>query len=85
MLNALIDRKYGNISGAGQPAVIQNHLQVSRNGSGAIRGDEYPVNEIRAGQVELGFGNRHTLVLQKGRRIICQGFDNMAKIHFSSS
>jgi hypothetical protein len=52
MLDALIDGEDRNIPGPGEPAVVEDHVEISQNVWSAIAGGEDPIDEIGAGQVQ---------------------------------
>jgi hypothetical protein len=58
MLDALVHGQDGQVAGAGQPARAEQGGQAFHDRHAAVRGDEDPVHEVRAGQVQglLGDG-----------------------------
>jgi hypothetical protein len=71
VLDTLIDRKNGHIPGSAQPAVVEHTGYASQNPGGSVCVHEYPVDEIRAGNVERIRRNLG-LVLQQGLCFIAE-------------
>ena len=65
MLDALIDRQDRHVAGAGEPAVIEQRLQLAEHRHRAVRIEVNALDEIGARQVQRLFRNRLALVLQQ--------------------
>src|SRR5260370_24488317 len=64
MLNTLVDRQDRNVSGAGQPAVIQQRLQLPQDRRRPIGLRANSVDKIRPRQMKLALRNRLGLVIE---------------------
>ena len=72
VLDALVDREDRDVAGAGQPAGVDQPLQVAQDGGGTIAVHEHPVDEVRAGQVQVVLGDRLALVLEEALRVVSE-------------
>src|SRR6266849_9292164 len=72
MLDPLVYRQDGQVTGATQSAVVEQRLQAAQGPGGPIAADPDPFHEVRAGQMELGFGNGVRGVLQEVLGIVAE-------------
>ena len=70
MLDALVHRQDGKITGPGQPAMIEQGGQGTQDVNGPITGHKYAVQEIRTRQMQGFFGKTFACIGQQRFRLM---------------
>ncbi len=72
MLYPLIYREYGHVARSGEPSSVVHELEVTENGVRPVGRDEYAIDKIWAGKVELVLGYGFALVVEKVIGLVSQ-------------
>ena len=72
VLDALIHRQDGDITGFAQAAVVKKGLQIPQGGGVTVRNPHYPVHKIRSRQMQLFFRYGFTFMVEKRIGLIPQ-------------
>src|SRR5438270_744316 len=72
MLYALIDREDREVTGSPKAPVVEEGLEAAQDPGRAVAEREYPLHEIRAGQVKLGAGDGLAGVLEQAGGVLPQ-------------
>ena len=85
VLDALVDRKDGEVARAGQATVVEQLLQAPEDPHRAVAVLPDPVDEVAAREVKLLSGNGLAAVLEEVPGVLAQGFFDLLQRPFGDS
>ncbi|MNL26074.1 hypothetical protein D3C87_1475830 [compost metagenome] len=74
VLDALVNRQDGDVAGPAQTPGVEDALEVVEHGQRPVRGDEDPIQEVGAGQVQQLLGEVGALVLKQALGVFAEQF-----------
>ena len=83
MLDALVNGQNGNVAGPGQPAVVEDCLQVAQDLRRPVGLSPNAGHKVRAGQVERGGRNAFAAVLKQVLRFVPKNVGDVGKGEFA--